>query len=160
MHERGLTWAFMPKAQRTRRGLAQGEETMDDNSPAKLHDATPVFLVDDIPATMQWYCDHLGFKARAVPESPPHHFCILKKDDVEIFLQQLDGYRKPDLYDNREGGVWSVYLRVQGVRELFHVLSTLKEVTMLEPLCHQPYGPTEFVIRDPNGYVLVFAEPD
>jgi hypothetical protein len=31
---------------------------------------------------------------------------------------------------------------------------------MLEPLAHQPYGQTEFVVRDPNGYLLVFAEPD
>jgi hypothetical protein len=23
---------------------------------------------------------------------------------------------------------------------------------------HQPYGQTEFVIRDPNGYALVFAK--
>jgi hypothetical protein len=31
---------------------------------------------------------------------------------------------------------------------------------MLEPLCHQQYGQTEFVIGDPNGYALVFAESD
>ena len=132
----------------------------NDRSNAKLHRATPVFLVSDIAATMQWYSGTLGFHADAVPESPPHHFCILKKDNVEIFLQQLDGYRKPDLYHKRDGGVWSVYLRMQGVHELFHQLSKLKEVTGLEPLCHQPYGQTEFVIKDPNGYALVFAEPD
>jgi hypothetical protein len=33
-------------------------------------------------------------------------------------------------------------------------------VTLLEPLCYQPYGQTEFVIRDPNGYALVFAQRD
>lgn len=74
---------------------------------------------------------------------------------MEIFLQQLDGYRKPDLYDEREGGVWSVYFQTQGVRELFHTLSENHDVTMIEPLCHQPYGQTESVIRDPNGYTLV-----
>jgi uncharacterized glyoxalase superfamily protein PhnB len=67
---------------------------------------------------------------------------------------------KPDLYDKRKGGVWSVYLQVHGVRELFMALSQLPGVTILEPLCHQPYGQTEFVIRDPNGYALVFAERD
>ena len=132
----------------------------DQSSKAKLNQATPVFLVSDIAATMQWYVATLGFSATPIPESPPHHFCIMRKDNVEIFLQQLDGYRKPDLYDKREGGVWSVYLQTQGVRELFQMLSQLGEVTILEPLCHQPYGQTEFVIRDPNGYTLVFAEPD
>ena len=133
---------------------------VDDTLRAKLRSTTPVFLVSDIASTMRWYSANLGFNAHAVPESPPHRFCILRKDDVEIFLQQLDGYRKPDLYDEREGGVWNVYFRTQGVRELFDTLSQLQDVKMIEPLCHQPYGQTEFVIKDPNGYTLVFAERD
>lgn len=132
----------------------------DGSSNTKLYQAVPVFLVGDIASTMQWYSTKLGFDARAVPASPPHHFCILKKDDVEIFLQQLDGYRKPDLYDKREGGVWNVYLQTHGIRELFQALAELHDVTILEPLRHQSYGQTEFAIRDPNGYTLVFAEPD
>jgi len=85
---------------------------------------------------------------------------ILKKDDVEIFLQQLDGYRKPDHYEKREGGVRSVYLQTHGVQELFQSLSQLPDVTILEPPHRQPYGQTEFAVRDPNGYTHVFAEPD
>jgi Glyoxalase/Bleomycin resistance protein/Dioxygenase superfamily len=134
---------------------------MADSSPeVKLTGATPVFLVGDIASTMQWYSAALGFDAHTFPDSPPYAFCILSKDDVEIFLQQLDGYRRPDLYDRREGGVWSAYLRMRGVRELFRVLSQRRDVTILEPLCHQPHGQTEFVVRDPNGCVLVFAERD
>jgi hypothetical protein len=120
--------------------------------------ATPVLLVGDIASTMQWYRAALGFKADPFPESPPHTFCILSRDDVVIFLQQLDGYQVPDLYSEREGGVWSVYVRTEGVRELFRALSGRDDVKMLDPLCRQPYGQTEFVIRDPNGYALVFAE--
>ena len=114
----------------------------------------------DLARAKAFYTDTLGFKARAVPQTPPYHFCILSKDDVQLFLQQLDGYRKPDLYEEREGGVWSVYLQIQGVRNLFDTLSNLEGVTILEPLSHQPYGQTEFVVRDPNGYALVFAESD
>jgi hypothetical protein len=47
-----------------------------------------------------------------------------------------------------------VYVKVQGVRELYAVLSKVTDVTLLEPLCHQPYGQTEFVIRDPMGTPL------
>ena len=126
----------------------------------KLEGVTPVFLVSDIASTMQWYRMRLGFEVEGVPASAPHAFGFLRKDGVEIFLQQLDGYRKRDLYDEREGGVWSVYVHVQGVRELFETLSRTPEVTILEPLCHQPYGQTEFVVRDPNGYALVFAQRD
>ncbi|MGI0014343.1 MAG: hypothetical protein ACREBU_13010 [Nitrososphaera sp.] len=80
------------------------------------------------------------------------------KDGVEIILQQLAGYEKPDLYRKRKGGVWDVYLRMQGVRELFQVVSKLGDVTVLEPLRQQPYGEIELVIKDPNGYTLVFAK--
>jgi catechol 2,3-dioxygenase-like lactoylglutathione lyase family enzyme len=127
---------------------------------ARIKEAVPVFLVADIARTMEWYIDRLGFSARAVPTSPPHSFCILSRDDVTIFLQQLDGYVKADVYDKREGGVWNVYLQTDDVRTLFQALSSFPDVTILDKLGHQDYGQTEFVIRDPNGYVLVFAEPD
>jgi predicted enzyme related to lactoylglutathione lyase len=132
----------------------------DDNFRPQLVEAVPVFLVDDIAATMVWYSVKLGFTADAFPPAPPHAFCILTKDAVKIFLQQLEGYRKPDLYGEREGGVWSVYLQTADVREAYQALSQLPGVTILEPLRHQPYGQTEFVISDPNGYTLVFAQPD
>ena len=129
-------------------------------SRARVTEAVPVFLVSDIAKTMQWYMNRLGFSARAIPPSPPHSFCIMSKDDVTIFLQQLDQYVKPDLYEDREGGVWNAYLQTNDVRELFEVVSSHPDVTIVQGLEHQDYGQTEFVIRDPNGYVLVFAQPD
>ena len=123
-----------------------------------LQGVTPVLLVGDIAAALRWYSTHLGFSGRGVPDSPPHSFGFLTKDNVTIFLQQLDGYRQPDLYDKREGGVWHVYLSVQGIDELYETLSQAPDVTLLEPPRRQSYGQTEFVIRDPNGYVVVFAQ--
>src|SRR5262249_41072529 len=112
----------------------------------------------DVASTIRWYRDVLGFHGDAFPESPPHFFGILRKDDVVIMLQMLEAYRKPDMYEQREGGVWNVYLRTDAVRPLYAALSTRSDVRMLEPLHVQPYGETEFVISDPNGYVLVFAQ--
>jgi hypothetical protein len=129
------------------------------SSGTRLRGATPVFVVDNIETTMRWYQGALGFEAHAVPETPPFDFCILRKDDVSIFLQQLTGYRKPDLYDEREGGIWSAYLRVDGVQSLYELLKQRPDVTVIQPLHRLPYRQTEFEIRDPNGYVLVFAEP-
>ena len=125
-----------------------------------LRSATPVFLVADIAATMRWYETTLGFTAGAFPIRPPHAFCILRRDDVAIFLQQLDGYKKPDLYAKRSGGVWSAYLRTAGVRALYESLKNVPGLTYRKPLHRQPYGETEFELVDPNGYVLVFAEKE
>ena len=124
-----------------------------------MKSASPVFLVADVASTMRWYEANLGFSADPFPESPPHVFCILRRDGVEIMLQQLGGYQKPDLYRRRAGGVWDVYIRIKGVRGLSEALARLSEIKVLEPLHRQPYGQTEVVIEDPNGYTLVFAEP-
>ena len=50
--------------------------------------------------------------------------------------------------------------QVRDVHGLYQTLSRMRDVVVLAPLCHQEYGQTEFVIRDPNGYVLVLAERD
>jgi len=126
---------------------------------SRLRTTTPVFLVADIATTMEWYREKLGFQADPFPPSPPYAFCILRRDDVEIFLQQLDGYRKLDVYQQRCGGVWDAYIRMDGVRDLFNTISSMDGVELIEPLHRQPYGQWEFELQDPNGYVLVFAEP-
>ena len=125
----------------------------------RLAKATPVFLVRDIASMMQWYREVLGFEADHVPKRPPHAFCILRRDAVTLFLQQLDGYQRPDHYGERDGGVWNVYLETVGVQELFATLSQRSDVTLVQTLHRQPYHQTEFEIRDPDGYLLVFAEP-
>lgn len=132
---------------------------MNPPAASRLRGVTPVFLVGDIAATMRWYQEVLGFEADAVPRTPPHAFCILRREDIKIFLQQLDGYQKPDVYDQREGGVWSAYLHTEGVSALYDALKNRTDVTVIQPLHRQPYRQTEFEVRDPNGYVLVFAEP-
>src|SRR5262245_15964618 len=130
------------------------------NSAATLRTATPVLLVGDISATLRWYRDVLGFDGNAVPETPPHHFAILRRDDVVLCLQQLAGYQKPEHDAQREGGVWTAYIQSEGVRALYDSLKDRPDVTVVQRLHRQPYGQTEFEIRDPNGYVLVFAERD
>jgi hypothetical protein len=124
----------------------------------RLDATAPVFLVDDVGATMKWYATVLGFTPDPFPPVPPHAFCILRRDGVEIMLQQLAGYRKPEPNPSRPGGVWDVYVRMAGVAELAGELTARTDVAILEPLHAQPYGQRELVVRDPNGYVLVFAE--
>ncbi len=128
------------------------------NASARFQSATPVFLVGDIAETMRWYENALGFKGEAVPRLPPHSFAILRRDEVVLFLQQLTGYQKPDLYKERAGGVWSAYIQTDDVKGLYAALKDRGDVIVVHPLHTQPYGQIEFEIQDPNGYILVFAE--
>ena len=122
----------------------------------QLTSAAPCFAVADVGSTIRWYEQHLGFHGYRFPEQEPHAFGILVRDHVEIMLQRVDNYQKPNLYDQRDGGVWDAYIRMQGVKEFYE--SIKERVEILLPLAKQFYGDWEFEVRDPNGYVLVFSE--
>ena len=116
----------------------------------------PVFLVGDVGATIEWYQTKLGFRSNPFPLTEPYVFAILFRDHVEIMLQRLEEYQKPDDYTRRNGGVWDAYIRTSGLKELYDAVKD--EVTIVQPLRQQPYGAWEFEVRDPNGYLLVFSK--
>ena len=99
------------------------------SATGRFRGATPVCLVGDIATTMRWYQEVLGFEADAVPRTPPHAFLHPPERRRGDFLQQLDGYQRAEVYDQREGGVWSAYRQ------------------------------TEFEIRDPNGLSWCLLSP-
>jgi catechol 2,3-dioxygenase-like lactoylglutathione lyase family enzyme len=120
-----------------------------------LKDVTPVFAVSDVDATASWYRDVLGFEFDTFPETPPSEFAILSREGVEIFLQRVAGYENPDLSARREGGVWNAYIQVTGLQSLWGRIASLPGARGPED---RWYGQREIEVRDPNGYVLVFAE--
>ncbi len=123
---------------------------------AELRTVSACFAVADISATIRWYEEQLGFIADPFPDCEPYVFAILRRDDVQIFLQRIAGYEKPDIYGLRPGGVWDAYIHVYGLKDLYE--SVREETTIVKPLRQQPYGNWEFEVKDPNGYVLVFSE--
>ena len=123
----------------------------------KIRSINPVFAVADVGATIRWYEQELGFVGDAFPSHEPYVFGILRRDGIEIMLQRVANYQKPDLYDLRNGGgVWDAYLRIDGLQELYDRVKDRLELK--KPLRRQPYGLSEFEIKDLNGYILVFSE--
>ena len=123
---------------------------------AEFQGVTPVFAVADISATIRWYEEKLGFSGSAFPDHEPYVFAIMHRDKIEIMLQRVEGYQKPDIYNSRDGGVWDAYFRIEGVKDFFE--SVRERVTIVQPLREQFYGNWEFEVADLNGYVLVFSE--
>lgn len=123
---------------------------------AEFQSLAACFPVADISATITWYEEQLGFIGEPFPDREPYVFAIMRRDSIEIFLQRVQGYEKPDMYGKRPGGVWDAYIRTEGVKDLYE--SVRDEATIVQPLRRQPYGILEFEIKDPNGYVLVFGE--
>lgn len=123
---------------------------------AEFRSVAACFPVADVGATIRWYEEQLGFIGDPFPAAEPYLFAIVYRDQIEIMLQRVEGYQKPDLYSLRGGGVWDAYIRTEGVKDLYE--SVIEEATIVNPLHRQPYGAWEFEVRDPNGYVLVFSE--
>lgn len=121
---------------------------------AKLRNSTTVFLVGNIEQAMEWY-RRLGFE----PEYFPPGFAILRRDDIEIFLQQQPGYIAPDDAGRREREAWNVYILTDDVKALYEEYRALPGVLISRELCPQEYGMTEFDVIDLNGHRLVFAQP-
>jgi len=121
---------------------------------AKLRNSTTVFLVGNIEPTMEWY-KQLGFE----PEYYPPGFAILRRDEIEIFLQQQPGYVVPDDPGRRQRQAWNVYIITDNVKGLYEEYSELPGVNISRQLCPQEYGMMEFDVMDLNGYRLVFAQP-
>lgn len=121
---------------------------------AKLRNSTTVLLVGNIEPTMEWY-RQLGFTSEYYPPG----FAILRRDEVEIFLQQQPGYAAPDDPGRRARQAWNVYIVVDDVKALYAEYSALAGVKIGRQLCPQEYGMMEFDVIDLNGHRLVFAQP-
>jgi len=122
----------------------------------RLHKSAACFPVADVGATVRWYEEHLGFTSYPFPKTEPYAFASLVRDNVEIMLQRIEGYQKPDLYGLRGGGVWDAYIRMEGVKVFYDLVR--ERISVIRPLEKQFYGDWEFEVKDPNGYVLVFSE--
>lgn len=119
-----------------------------------LQGSTTVFLVGNIEPTMEWY-KKLGFDAQYYPPG----FAILRRDEIEIFLQQQNGYVAPDDPGRVEREAWNLYIQTDNVEALHAEFSALPGVVISRPICPQEYGMIEFDVMDLNGYRLVFAQP-
>jgi hypothetical protein len=120
---------------------------------AKLRNSTTVFLVGNIEPTMEWYTQ-LGFASEYYPPG----FAIMRRDEVEIFLQQEPGYVVPDDLGRRKRQAWNVYIITDNVKGLYEEYSALSGVNISRQLCPQDYGMMEFDVMDLNGNRLVFAQ--
>jgi hypothetical protein len=120
----------------------------------KLRDSTAVLLVGNIEPTMEWY-KQLGFESEYYPPG----FAILRRDDVELFVQHQPGYVPPDDPGRRERHAWNVYIVTDDVKALYDEYSSIHGVEIPRLPCVQEYGMLEFDIMDLNGYRLVFAQP-
>jgi catechol 2,3-dioxygenase-like lactoylglutathione lyase family enzyme len=120
---------------------------------------TPNLLVTSVERSLDFYTEVLGFeRGMTVPEDSPLVFAQVTSGAVEIFLNDVAGAVKeyPVLGGKPLGTSGTMFVEVEGIRELHAELAP--KVTIVMPLITQWYGMMEFVIADPDGYLITFAE--
>jgi uncharacterized glyoxalase superfamily protein PhnB len=104
----------------------------------------------DIPATLRFYQEMLGFSCIAQTEG----WACLQRDGVELMISLPNAhlpFEKPIL-------TGSLYFRLNDVSEVDELWYQLKDkTTVIYPVENFDYGMREFAIRDNNGYILQFG---
>ena len=126
------------------------------NSSLRLKKVAPQFVVPDVVKTAEFYRDELGFKILGYFLEPPV-YAMVCRDDVEILFGKADGDLIQVNESVRNGLGSDVYIWVSDINALFEELSS-RNVDIMEGPVKRIYGSTEVVIRDCNGFQLVFGD--
>ncbi len=129
-------------------------------------------MVSDLHRTIAFYCETLDFEhVMSVPKNSrdilfnhdperPLAYAMLKHGDVEMMFQETESLKENvPAFDGVEstGGTLTFYFEVEDVDLM---AERVKKVCPLVRDLHDTfYGMREIYVRDPDGYVLGFAQP-
>ena len=113
----------------------------------------PVFLVDDIEATYEYYERVLGFEL-GFAFGEPVTFASIYRNSAVLHLNQAVPAGKRN---NAGPGGSDAYVIVNDLDELFEELKRHGAIIVSEPAT-QTYGMREFQVEDCNHYRLTLAE--
>ena len=131
-------------------------------------------MVGDLHQTIAFYRDKLDFEhVMSVPQnseevlfayddSRPLAYTLLKKGGVELMFQERESLKSnvpafDEVQGSEYGGTLTFYFEVDGVDALAERLK--QDCPVVRDLHNTFYGMREVYVRDPNGYVLGFAQP-
>lgn len=131
-------------------------------------------MVGDMHQTIAFYRDKLDFDhVMSVPKNSeevlfaydgnrPLVYALLKKGDVELMFQERESLKNnvpafDKVQDGDFGGTLTFYFEVDDVNAMAEHLKL--DCPVVRDLHDTFYGMREVYVRDPNGYILGFAQP-
>ena len=123
-------------------------------SPA-IKGIAPFFIAKNVPASLSFYRDLLGFKVVFAEPADDPFFGIVRRDDAMIMLKDVDVTPIPN-YTRDPAARWDAYVNVSDPDTLaIEYLS--RGVQFSEPLKDTHDGLRGFELKDADGYVLFFG---
>jgi catechol 2,3-dioxygenase-like lactoylglutathione lyase family enzyme len=131
--------------------------------PLELRGLTPLIQVYDMPTSLRFYRDQLGFEivhtSPALGGPDRFHWVMLHSGAAELMLNtayEFDDQRPvpPDPTRTRAHGDTCLYIGCSDIDAAYQEL-TAKGVAVKPPTI-APYGMKQMYLRDPDGYALCF----
>jgi catechol 2,3-dioxygenase-like lactoylglutathione lyase family enzyme len=148
--EAGLrTWAELKAA------VADRPKTpRPSKGPPVLKNVVPILLVRDVTASAAFFADKLGFATDFLYGAPPFYGAV-SRDGVCLHLRCV---HEPNFAQIAavEKSLILATIEVANVQGLFEEFKA-REVDFPQTLVKQPWGGTDFHIRDPDGNVISFV---
>ena len=144
--------------------LKTGLPTMADHAEQTLTRAVivaaePELFVANIKASLEFFTQKLGF-AIAFAYGEPPFYAQVKRDGAQLNLKCVDNpVINPELRDREE--LLSAAMTVATANEIKQLFLEFQSanVTFFQTLKKQPWGARNFIIKDPDGNLLLFAGP-
>lgn len=131
----------------------------------KWNQMIPEFDVFSLDETLHFYVDLIGFKV--VYDRPEDKFAFLELEDVQIMVQEID----PDsskwdtgTLDYPLGRGINFQIDVKNIDQIYNKLKEADYKIFVEMEDHfyrkddEMLGEREFLVQDPNGFLLRFAQ--
>ena len=126
------------------------------SEPVRFKTIIPHFVVLDVVKTAEYYRDVLGFAILGYFLDPPV-FAMVKRDDAELHFGKADGNEIKVNDSVRKGLGCDAYIIVSDIVKLHEELIA-RGANVVDGPVERVYGSIEIVIKDCNGFELVFGD--
>lgn len=131
----------------------------DAIAAANLHALIPNLRADDVEETLAFY-QNLGFDmVQKAPAANPAIWAHVKMGGVHLMFQSRATLEEefPLLAKHADGGALTLWIQADDVTALYTRIQG--NACVLKPLGRTEYnGAIEFVLTDPNGFILHFSD--
>ena len=122
----------------------------------RLGTAYPQLFVSDVKRAADFYAEKLGFSIAYLYGEPPF-YGLVERDRAGLNLRHVDRPAIDSSLREREF-LLSANIPAEDVEVLFLEFRD-KDVEIAQPLKLEPWGATDFIVRDMDGNLLCFASP-
>ena len=130
-------------------------------STPEIAGIAPFFIVKNVPATLAFYHERLGFDITFQgPEPDDIFFGIVQRGAAMIMFKDVGVAPVPNYTRDIKQGIarWDAYFYVPDPDMLAAEFAS-RNVEFFEPLRDTDDGLRGFELKDANGYVLFFGRP-